>query len=113
MGFFSKKKGPSPEVVERVKDYARQDYCEVVGENTAASTLDIHPVKTPEELEEEKWEQRRWELTRYLVAQDRRSVVLGKLNSSASAIARKARQLADATILELRNHKLGSDGGKD
>lgn len=70
-------------------------------------------VKSREQVEEEKWEQRRWELTRYLVTQDRRSVVLGKLNSSASAIARKARQLADATILELRNHKLGSDGGKD
>ena len=114
MGLFNKKKeGPSPETVERVKEFARQDYFETLGENTAASTLDIHPIKTPEELEEEKWEQRRWELTRYLVAQDRRSVVLGKLNSSASAIARKARQLADATILELRNHKLGSDGGKD
>ena len=59
-------------------------------------------VKSREQVEEEKWEQRRWELTRYLVTQDRRSVVLGKLNMSDRAIARKARQLADATINELR-----------
>ena len=85
-------------------------FSQVVGENTAASTLEMYQVKTPYMLEEEKWEQRRWELTRYLVAQDRRSVVLGKLNSSPQAIARKARQLADATINELRNHKPDSNG---
>lgn len=120
MRFFKKKDEPRPETVARVKEIAREPlhdgYSQVVGglgENTAASTMEFYSIKTKEEAEEEKWEQRRWELARYLVAQDRRSVVLGKLNSSASAIARKARQLADATILELRNHKLGSDGGKD
>ena len=53
--------------------------------------LEIHPIKSKEEIEDEKWEQRRWELTRYLVAQDRRSVVLGKLQASPKTIARKAR----------------------
>lgn len=93
-----------------MKEIAREPVHDGLSQVTS---MEFYPVKTPEQVEEEKWEQRRWELTRYLVAQDRRSVVLGKLNSSASAIARKARQLADATILELRNHKLGSDGGKD
>lgn len=72
--------------------------------------LEIYPIKTKEEIEDEKWEQRRWELTRYLVAQERRSVVLGKLNASVSAMARKARQLADATITELRTNKLDNNG---
>lgn len=68
------------------------------------------PVKTKEEIEEDKWEARRWRLVCALVTQDRRSVVLGKLNASPSAIAKKARQLTDATINELRNNKLDSYG---
>ena len=92
-----KRTEPRPETVERVKETARE------------KSLEIYPIKTQEELEEEKWEQRRWELTRYLVAQERRSVVLGKLNASVSAMARKARQLADATIHELRTVKPDSD----
>lgn len=67
------------------------------------------PVKTKSQVEEDKWDARRWRLVCTLVAQDRRSVVLGKLNSSPSAIAKKARQLTDATIMELRNNKLPSD----
>lgn len=67
------------------------------------------PVKTKEQIEEDKWDARRWKLVCQLVAQDRRSVVLGKLNASPSAIAKKARQLADATINELRRNKLLSD----
>ena len=77
------------------------------------SKMEAFPIiKTKEEAEEEKWEQRRWELARYLVAQDRRSVVLGKLNMSDRAIARKARQLADATINELRTNK-NNDYGRE
>ena len=68
------------------------------------------PVKSKEQIEEDKWEARRWRLVCALVTQDRRSVVLGKLNASPSAIAKKARQLTDATINELRNNKLDSYG---
>lgn len=68
------------------------------------------PVKTKEQIEEDKWDARRWRLVCALVTQDRRSVVLGKLNASPSAIAKKARQLTDATINELRNNKLDSYG---
>ena len=68
------------------------------------------PVKTKEQIEEDKWDARRWKLVCALVTQDRRSVVLGKLNASPSAIAKKARQLTDATINELRNNKLDSYG---
>ena len=106
--FLKKKKTePRPETVERVKEIAREPLQE---HDSAVDGLEIWPIKTKEELEEEKWEQRRWELTRYLVAQERRSVVLGKLNASVSAMARKARQLADATIHELRTVKPDSDG---
>lgn len=67
------------------------------------------PVKTKSQVEDDKWDARRWRLVCALVTQDRRSVVLGKLNASPSAIAKKARQLTDATIMELRNNKLPSD----
>jgi hypothetical protein len=95
MGLFKK---PRTENMEPMDDF------------NETPQLEMYQVKSPQMLEEEKWEQRRWELARYLVAQDRRSVVLGKLNSSPQAIARKARQLADATINELRNHKPESNG---
>ena len=94
MGLFSK--SPKKETVERVKENASEPLQITESKNV------FFPIKTLEELEEEKWERRRWELTRNLVSQDRRSVVLGKLNMSDRAIARKARQLADATINELR-----------
>lgn len=95
MGLFKK---PRTENMEPLEDF------------NETPELELSQMMTPLMLEEEKWEQRRWELTRYLVAQDRRSVVLGKLNSSPQAIARKARQLADATINELRNHKTECNG---
>lgn len=104
MGLFTK--SPKKETVERVKEIAREPL-----QITESKIMEAFPIiKTKEEAEEEKWEQRRWELTRYLVAQERRSVVLGKLNASVSAMARKARQLADATIHELRTVKPDSDG---
>ena len=68
------------------------------------------PVRSKEQIEEDKWDARRWRLACALVTQDRRSVVLGKLNASPSAIAKKARQLTDATINKLRNNKLDSYG---
>lgn len=74
--------------------------------------LEIHPIKTKEQVEEEKWEQRRWELVRYLVAQDRRSVVLGKLQASPKTIASKARELADATINELLTNQRNFNNGR-
>lgn len=72
---------------------------------------EIHPIKQ-EQSEAEKWEQRRWELVRYLVSQDRRSVVLGKLQASPKTIAIKARELADATINELLNNPRNFNNGK-
>ena len=100
-----------PETVERVKEIAREP---LHVHDSAVDGLEIYPIKTKEEIEEEKWEQRRWELTRYLVAQERRSVVLGKLNMSDRAIARKARQLTDATINELRKfNKSDSNGDQE
>ena len=73
--------------------------------------MEIHPIKQ-EQSEAEKWEQRRWELVRYLVSQDRRSVVLGKLQASPKTIAIKARELADATINELLNNPRNFNNGK-
>lgn len=103
MGLFTK--SPKKETMERVKEIAREQQI------TESRIMEAFPIiKTKEEAEEEKWEQRRWELTRHLVAQERRSVVLGKLNSSVSAIARTARKLADATITELRTNKLDNNG---
>lgn len=51
-----------------------------------------------------EWEQRRFELMKMLVCQDRRSVVLGKLQASNRQIAENARKLADASIAELVKH---------
>lgn len=102
-----KRTEPRPETVERIKEIARKQQI------TESRIMEAFPIiKTKEEAEEEKWEQRRWELTRYLVAQDRRSVVLGKLQASPKTIARKARELADATITELRTNK-NNDYGRE
>lgn len=108
--FLKKKKTePRPETVERVKEIAREP---LYVDDSAVDGLEIWPIKTKEELEDEKWEQRRWELTRYLVSQDRRSVVLGKLQASPKTIASKARELADATINELLNNPRSFNNGK-
>lgn len=55
---------------------------------------------------EPDWEQRRFELLKMLIAQERRSVVLGKLQASNKQIAHIARVLADAGIRELMNHPM-------
>ena len=58
------------------------------------------------------WEQRRFELVKMLVGQDRRSVVLGKLRASNKTIATNARKLADAAIRELMNNPYDSHDGE-
>jgi hypothetical protein len=78
--------------------------------------LDISQVRVPYTKPNElDWEQRRYEVARILVAQDRRSVVLGKLKASHRQIAANARALADALINELQTHpckRENEDGGE-
>ena len=72
--------------------------------------LDISQVRVPYPRPNElDWEQRRFELVKMLVGQDRRSVVLGKLKATDKQIAAKARALADATIKELQTHPFNSN----
>ncbi len=92
---------------------ARDDVTDAKDDLREAVKYAIHKLTERNKLtEEEKWEQRRWELTRYLVSQDRRSVVLGKLQASPKTIASKARELADATINELLNNPRSFNNGK-
>ena len=60
------------------------------------------------ESAEPDWELRRFELVKMLIAQERRSVVLGKLRANEKQIAAKARSIADAAIEELRTHPFKS-----
>lgn len=55
------------------------------------------------------WELRRFELVKMLIAQERRSVVLGKLKANDKQIAAKARSIADAAIKELITHPFKND----
>lgn len=55
------------------------------------------------------WELRRFELVKMLVAQERRSVALGKLRASNKQIAANARAMADAAIKELQTHPFQND----
>ena len=57
---------------------------------------------------EPDWELRRFELVKMLIAQERRSVVLGKLRANEKQIAAKARSIADAAIRELQTHPFKS-----
>ena len=61
------------------------------------------------EVTADVWEQRRYEMMKMLVAQERRSVVLGKLKASNKQIARNCRLLTDASIKELRTNKFNND----
>lgn len=71
--------------------------------------LDISQVRIPyPRPNEADWEQRRFELVKMLVGQDRRSVVLGKLQATNKQIAESARKLADAAIKELQTHPFKS-----
>lgn len=113
MKLFRKTTAPAP-VAEGQTAQSSSDTMRDLTNQTDQAENELRHVsrKSAEQIEREKWEQRRWELTRYLVSQDRRSVVLGKLNLSDAAIARRARQLADATIEELRNNKMQHGHGK-
>lgn len=64
-----------------------------------------HSITTAKPAEPD-WEQRRFELMKMLLAQERRSVVLGKLQATNKQIANTARVLADAGIRELMNHPM-------
>ena len=71
--------------------------------------LDISQVRIPcPRPNEVDWELRRFELVKMLIAQERRSVVLGKLRANEKQIAAKARSIADAAIEELRTHPFKS-----
>ena len=60
------------------------------------------------ESAEPDWELRRFEMMKMLVAQERRSVVLGKLRANDKQIVAKARSIADAAIRELQTHPFKS-----
>ena len=66
-------------------------------------------LKASGQIADNEWERRRFELVKMLVAQERRSVVLGKLQANNRQIAENARRLADATIAELVNHPYRED----
>ena len=67
-------------------------------------------VKSREQVEEEKWEEGRWEETRYLVTQERRSVVLGKLKEKRKKKERKGREVAEGTVSEMRTVNYSEHG---
>ena len=66
------------------------------------------PVKVPNSVvphhPEIDWEARHFELFKVLLAQERRSVILGKLRASCKQIVNTARVLSDASIKELQKH---------
>ena len=71
--------------------------------------LDISQVRIPcPRPNEVDWELRRFELVKMLIAQERRSVVLGKLRANDKQIVAKARSIADAAIKELQTHPFKS-----
>jgi len=94
-----KRTEPRTESVERVKEIAREP---LHVHDSAVDGLEIWPIKTKKEIEEEKWEQRKYDMARQLVLQYVRSVVLGKLKDSPKEIARKARIQAYEFIKEMR-----------
>ena len=59
------------------------------------------------------WELRRFELAKMIVAQERRSVVLGKLKANDKQIAAKARSISDAAIKELITHPFKNDESRE
>ena len=95
------------------------------GQLLSNTAVPLRPETEPKPKEEQKtinvikqsgitlaeWEQRRFELMKMLVCQDRRSVVLGKLQASNRQIAENARKLADASIAELVKHPYRGDYG--
>lgn len=70
-----------------------------------ASQLPPPPDPRPTEPD---WEQRRFELVSRLMCQERRSVILGKLQATPKQIANYARVQADAVVKELQTHPFKS-----
>lgn len=78
-------------------------------QETAAPIERPKPVApAPKEPTEPDWEQRRFELVSRLMCQERRSVILGKLQATPKQIANYARVQADAVVKELMNHPMKS-----
>lgn len=73
---------------------------------TTSAPVRVYPIKKETGPD---WELRRFELVKMLIAQDRRSVVLGKLRVSNKQIAANARAMADAAIKELQTHPFQND----
>ena len=74
-------------------------------QSTAAPIEKPKPVApAPKEPTEPDWEQRRFELVSRLMCQERRSVILGKLQATPKQIANYARVQADAVVKELQTH---------
>lgn len=73
------------------------------------------PVPVKAKPAEPDWEQRRFELVSRLMCQERRSVILGKLQATPKQIANYARVQADAVVKELMNHpmKTSDDTGTE
>lgn len=85
-------------------------------QETAAPIEKPKPVApAPKEPTEPDWEQRRFELVSRLMCQERRSVILGKLQATPKQIANYARVQADAVVKELMNHpmKTSDDTGRE
>lgn len=85
-------------------------------QETAAPIEKPKPVApAPKEPTEPDWEQRRFELVSRLMCQERRSVILGKLQATPKQIANYARVQADAVVKELMNHpmKTSDDTGTE
>ena len=78
-------------------------------QETAAPIEKPKPVApAPKEPAEPDWEQRRFELVSRLMCQERRSVILGKLQATPKQIANYARVQADAVVKELQTHPFKS-----
>lgn len=78
-------------------------------QETAAPIERPKPVApAPKEPTEPDWEQRRFELVSRLMCQERRSVILGKLQATPKQIANYARVQADAVVKELQTHPFKS-----
>ena len=89
-------------LITNVPDFNRE-----APEEETATLAPVH--FTPTKPADPDWEQRRFELVKMLIGQDRRSVVLGKLKATDKQIAAKSRSLADAAIRELQTHPMISD----
>lgn len=75
-----------------------------------AEPVQFTPTKA--ETAEPDWEQRRYELFSRILCQERRSVILGKLEGTPKQLAHNARVLTDAAIKELVNNPIKRDDDK-